>query len=55
MLLVRGIKAQIDDRKAKLDAKQTAAIKALDDLEAALSEVEGRDLPGEACRAARIR
>src|SRR5207342_1369167 len=36
-----GIKAQIKERKARLDAKQTAAIKALDDLEQSVSAVEG--------------
>jgi photosystem II stability/assembly factor-like uncharacterized protein len=42
VLLVRGIKAQIQDRKAKLDAsKASAVIKALDDLEQTLSAVEG--------------
>jgi hypothetical protein len=42
VLLARGIKQQIADRKAKLDPKQTAAIKALDDLEKAVSDVEGQ-------------
>lgn len=41
VLLVRGIKQQIADRRAKLDPKATAAAKALDDLEASLSAVEG--------------
>ncbi len=41
VLLARGIKQQIQDRKAKLDPKNTAAIKALDDLEKAVSGVEG--------------
>jgi photosystem II stability/assembly factor-like uncharacterized protein len=41
VLLARGIKQQIQDRKSKLDPKQTAAIKALDDLEKAVSDVEG--------------
>jgi hypothetical protein len=42
VLLARGIKQQIADRKAKLDPKQTAAIKALDDFEKAVSDVEGQ-------------
>ena len=42
MLLVRGIKQQIDDRKSKLDpAKSANVIKALDDFAAALSAIEG--------------
>ena len=41
VLLVRGIKAQIDDRKKKLDAKSAAVAKALDDFAAALSAIEG--------------
>jgi len=41
VLLVRGIKAQIKDRRAKLDAKSGPVAKALDDFEAALSAVEG--------------
>jgi hypothetical protein len=41
VLLVRGIKAQIKDRKSKLDAKAAPVAKALDDFEAALSEIEG--------------
>jgi hypothetical protein len=41
VLLARGIKAQIQERKAKLDSKQAAAIKALDDLAQAVSDVEG--------------
>jgi photosystem II stability/assembly factor-like uncharacterized protein len=41
VLLVRGIKAQIKDRKSKLDPKSGAAtVKALDDFEAALSAIE---------------
>jgi photosystem II stability/assembly factor-like uncharacterized protein len=40
VLLVRGIKAQILDRKSKLDAKAAPVAKALDDFEAALSAVE---------------
>ena len=38
--LIRGIKQQIVDRKGKLDAKATAAARALDDLEQSLSAVE---------------
>src|SRR5207244_10702451 len=41
VLLSRGIKAQIEDRKKKLDPKATAVIKALDDFAAALSAIEG--------------
>jgi photosystem II stability/assembly factor-like uncharacterized protein len=41
VLLARGIKQQIQDRKSKLDPKQTAAIKALEDLEKAVGDVEG--------------
>jgi photosystem II stability/assembly factor-like uncharacterized protein len=40
VLLIRGIKQQIVDRKGKLDAKATAAARALDDLEQSLSAVE---------------
>ena len=40
VLLVRGIKAQIEDRKSKLDAKSAAVGKALDDFAAALSAIE---------------
>jgi hypothetical protein len=40
VLLVRGIKAQIDDRKGKLDAKAAPVRKALDDFAAALSAIE---------------
>jgi len=40
VLLARGIKQQIQDRRSKLDPKQTAAIKTLDDLDKAVSEVE---------------
>ena len=40
VLLVRGIKAQIKDRKSKLDAKSAPIVKALDDFEAALSAIE---------------
>jgi hypothetical protein len=40
VLLVRGIKAQIVDRKSKLDPKATQVVKALDDFEAALSAIE---------------
>ena len=41
VLLVRGIKAQIEQRKSKLDAKSAAVAKALDEFAAALSEIEG--------------
>jgi len=41
VLLVRGIKQQIDDRKAKLDAKSANVAKALDDFAAQLSAIEG--------------
>ena len=41
VLLVRGIKAQIEDRKSKLDAKSAAVAKALDEFAAALSAIEG--------------
>jgi photosystem II stability/assembly factor-like uncharacterized protein len=42
VLLVRGIRAQIVDRKGKLDAAKAApTIKALDELEQALSAIEG--------------
>ena len=41
VLLVRGIKAQIQDRKSKLDAKSAPVAKALDDFEAALGAIEG--------------
>src|SRR5206468_6556258 len=41
VLLIRGIKAQIADRRGKLGDKATAAKKALDDFEQALSSVEG--------------
>ena len=40
VLLVRGIKAQIDERKTKLDAKSAAVVKALDEFAAALSAIE---------------
>jgi hypothetical protein len=40
VLLVRGIKAQIEDRKAKLDAKSAVVAKALDEFASALSAVE---------------
>jgi hypothetical protein len=40
VLLARGIKQQIQDRRSKLDPKQTAAIKTLDDLDKAVSDVE---------------
>ena len=41
VLLARGIKAQIEDRKKKLDAKSAAVAKALDDFAAALTAIEG--------------
>ena len=42
VLLIRGIKAQIADRRGKLDpAKAASAVKALDDLEQNLSAIEG--------------
>jgi hypothetical protein len=42
VLLVRGIKAQIQDRKSKLDAAKAApAVKALDDLEQTIGAIEG--------------
>jgi len=40
VLLARGIKAQIEDRKKKLDAKSAPVAKALDDFAAALSAIE---------------
>ena len=40
VLLARGIKQQIADRKSKLDPKQTAAVKTLEDFERSLSEIE---------------
>ena len=41
VLLVRGIKAQIEERKSKLDAKSAPVAKALDEFAAALSAIEG--------------
>jgi hypothetical protein len=41
VLLARGVKKQIAERKQKLDAKHTAAIKALDDFDRGLSAIEG--------------
>jgi len=41
VLLVRGIKPQIQDRKGKLDSKTGSTAKALDDLESTLTAVEG--------------
>ncbi len=41
VLLVRGIKQQIEDRKGKLDAKSATVAKALDDFAAQLSAIEG--------------
>ena len=40
VLLVRGIKAQIEERKAKLDAKSASVARALDEFAAALSAIE---------------
>jgi photosystem II stability/assembly factor-like uncharacterized protein len=40
VLLVRGIRAQIKDRTGKLDAKAAAVVRALEDLDQALSAVE---------------
>jgi hypothetical protein len=43
VLLVRGIKAQIADRRPKADAaKATAVVKALDDLEQTIGAIEGQ-------------
>src|SRR3954462_1867839 len=41
VLLVRGIKQQIEERKSKLDAKSANVAKALDDFAAQLSAIEG--------------
>ncbi|HWW82219.1 MAG TPA: hypothetical protein VNZ26_01375, partial [Vicinamibacterales bacterium] len=41
VLLVRGIRSQILDRKGKLESKGAAVAKALDDLNEALSRIEG--------------
>jgi len=41
VLLARGIKQQIAERKSKVDPKQAATVKALEDFERALSEIEG--------------
>jgi hypothetical protein len=41
VLLARGIKQQIADRKSKLDPKQAATLKTLEDFERSLSEIEG--------------
>jgi photosystem II stability/assembly factor-like uncharacterized protein len=41
VLLARGIKQQIADRKSKLDPKQTATFRTLEDFERSLSEIEG--------------
>ena len=40
MLLVRGIKPQINDRRSKLDSKTGPTAKALDNLENSLTSVE---------------
>src|SRR4029079_6689742 len=39
--LVRGIKEQIKDRRTKLDPKNAAVVKALDEFDQALSAIEG--------------
>ena len=41
VLLVRGIKQQIEERKARLDAKSAGVARALDDFAAQLSAIEG--------------
>jgi photosystem II stability/assembly factor-like uncharacterized protein len=41
VVLARSIKQQIADRKSKLDPKQTATMKTLEDFERELSEIEG--------------
>ena len=41
VLLVRGIKQQIEERKSRLDAKSANVAKALDDFAAQLSAIEG--------------
>jgi hypothetical protein len=40
VLLIRGIKAQIDERKSKLDAKSASVAKSLDEFASALSAIE---------------
>jgi len=40
VLLIRGIKAQIDERKGKLDAKSASVAKSLDEFASALSAIE---------------
>ncbi len=40
VLLVRGIKAQLEERKTRLDTKSVAVVKALDEFAAALSTIE---------------
>jgi hypothetical protein len=40
VLLIRGIKAQIEDRKGKLDSKSAAVAKSLDEFASALSAIE---------------
>ena len=40
VLLIRGIKQQIADRRGKVDPKQTAVLRALDDLNQAIDAVE---------------
>jgi photosystem II stability/assembly factor-like uncharacterized protein len=41
VLLVRGIRQQIEDRKGKLDAKAAAVARALEDFESSISAIEG--------------
>ena len=41
VLLIRGIKQQVQERRGRLDSKALVAAKALDDLESSLSAVEG--------------
>jgi hypothetical protein len=36
VLLIRGIRQQIQERRGRLDAKAAAALKALDDLDSSL-------------------
>jgi photosystem II stability/assembly factor-like uncharacterized protein len=40
VLLIRGIKAQVEERKAKLDSKSAAVAKSLDEFSSALSAIE---------------
>jgi hypothetical protein len=41
VLLVRGIKEQIKDRRTRIDPKNAPVVKALDEFESALSAIEG--------------